>query len=83
MPLMLWGFMGLVDFWGDLGLCGSRGGVSVVVNRTMASSVSGFVYRNGLGDCGGDQATDCIRCSRRHCFSPFGRTGLLGRHSIL
>jgi len=75
--------MGLVALRGDLGLCASRGSVSAVVNATMASYVSGFVYRNGLGYRGGDQAANRIRCNRWHCFSHFGRTGLHDRHSIL
>jgi len=75
--------LGLVALWGYLGLCGYRGSASVVVKKTMASSISGFVYRNGLGNRGGDQAADRIRCSRRDCFSHFGRTGLHDRHSIL
>ena len=75
--------MGLVALWVGLGLCGSWGSVSVVVNETLANNFSGFVYRNGLGNRGGDQTVDRIRCSRRHCISDFGRTGLHDRYFIL
>ena len=75
--------MGLVALWRDMELCGSRSGISTVPDETLARGVPMFVYWNGLGGGGGDQAVDCICRNRRHRFSRFGWTGLHGRYSVL